>query len=359
MTTTFQIQELFLSQISGHANELAGIIKEKFGEVEGLDTTIQEYLASVNLNMDTKPSKTKSKTKSTPKEPKTRKERDPEGRCQARVWGDGDGTAQCSFGAGANGLCTKHSKCEAEACLPCQVTIEGKVKGLYMGRITEFQEGEPNIPPYKDSKNIVRIFWTSGDANTRILDGLKDGSHTLGPSAAGRRGTKMKSASKKKTQTAAAEELASAMDSPIEEASLQIDEPNTNDPVLQAAEEMAREKEELFGSSDEEDNEVEEAVHKPVAELVDAIESETVEQTPAEAPAQEDEKADDDDDDEEAPEVVEKLYEGALFYVEKDGTDIYHLGCHEDSDEYGELIGQWVDGKPELEEEWKHLLWKE
>ena len=341
MTTTDQIQQLFHSQVSGHANELSAIIKEKFGEVEGLDTTIEEYLASVNLNMDAKPSKGKSKTKTTPKEPKTRKEREPEARCQARIWGDGDGTSQCSFGAGVNGLCTKHAKCETEACIPCQVTGEGKVKGLYMGRITEFQEGEPNIPPYKDSNGIVRIFWTRGEANARILDGLKDGSHTLGPSAAGRCGTKMKTASKKKKDETAAEELASAMNSPVEQPSLQVSEPVVKEtaeeqPSLQVSEPVVKETGEEQPSLQ---------VSQPV------VEETTEEQASAEEPEVEDE--------EEAPEVVEKLYEGAIFYVEKDGTDIYHLGCDEDADEYGELIGQWVEGKPVLDEEWKHLLWKE
>ena len=103
MTTAEQIQGLFQNQLSAHAEEIARKIKEKHGDVEGLDTTIQEYLASANLNMDAKPTKTKSKSKSTPKEPKAKKERSPEDRCQARVWGDGDGTAQCSFGAGVNG----------------------------------------------------------------------------------------------------------------------------------------------------------------------------------------------------------------------------------------------------------------
>ena len=337
MTTAEQIQGLFQNQLSAHAEEIARKIKEKHGDVEGLDTTIQEYLASANLNMDAKPTKTKSKSKSTPKEPKAKKERSPEDRCQARVWGDGDGTAQCSFGAGVNGLCTKHAKCETEACIPCQVTAEGKVKGLYMGRITEFQEGEPNIPPYKDSKNIVRIFWTSGEANTRIIDGLKDGSHTLGPSAAGRRGTKMKPASKKKKDETAAEELASAMDSPVEQPSLQVTEPVTEQP---SAEETSEEQPSAEETSEE----------QPSAEET------SEEQPPAEETSAEEEAPEAEDDDEEAPEVVEKLYQGTLFYVVKDGTDIYHLGCEEDADEYGELIGQWVDGKPVLDEEWEHLL---
>ena len=361
MTTIGKIQQLFSSQLSCHAQEIARAIVEKHGDVEGLETTIQEYLATANLDVERAGTKTKAKPKQKAgaTAPKTKKVVPEECRCQARLWpaakdgGAEDGTDQCSMTAGPSGLCTRHAKSEAVCSIPLSLDENGHHKGLWHGRMSQMQEGEPGIPPYKDANNIVRLQMTyvAPSLKEYIQKELEAGKCIMP-------GSKKRGA-KKKAQTAAAEELASAMEDPSEGASLQIDEPNTNGPALQVAEEMAREKEELFGSSDEEDNGVEESVQQPISEVscADAIESETVEETPAEAPAQEDEE--DDNDDEEAPEVVEKLYEGALFYVEKDGTDIYHLGCDEDADEYGELIGQWVDGKPELEEEWKHLLWKE
>jgi len=44
------------------------------------------------------------------------------------------------------------------------------------------------------------------------------------------------------------------------------------------------------------------------------------------------------------------------FHVETGGSTIYYLDCDEDDDDYGTEIGEWKDGKPELTEEWKHLL---
>ena len=360
MTTIGKIQELFSSQLSCHAQEIARAIVEKHGDVEGLESTIQEYLATANLDVERAGTKTKGKTK--PKEktsatgPKTRKVVSAECRCQARLWpakkdgGAEDGTDQCSMTAGPSGLCTRHAKSEAICNIPLTLDDNGHHKGLWHGRMSQMQEGEPEYPPYKDANNVVRLqmSYVAPSLKAYIQKELEAGKCQMPGSK--------KQGAKKMAQTAAAEELTSAMEHPSAGPSLQTDEPNTNEPALQVAEERATEKEELFGSSDEEDNGVEEPVQQPVAELVDSIESSTVKEPPAEAPAQE---VDANDDEEEAPEVVEKIYEGALFYVEKDGTDIYHLGCEEDADEYGELIGQWVEGKPVLDEEWKHLLWKE
>ena len=206
MQTREQIQDLFQNQLSAHAEEIASKIHEKFGEVEGLNTTIQEYLASANLNMDAKP----TKSKSIPKKPKPRKERDPEGRCQARVWGEKhDGTEQCSFSAGTNGLCTKHSKAEELCCIPCSLDENGKRKGLWMGRITQFQEGEPGIAPYKNVDGVLCIEWSSGIMKKHIENAIEEGSC---------RQIKKQSTKKKKGDALASltAKLASGMESSLE-----------------------------------------------------------------------------------------------------------------------------------------------
>ncbi len=58
MTTIGKIQELFSSQLSGHAQEIARAIVEKHGDVEGLESTIQEYLATANLDVERAGTKT-------------------------------------------------------------------------------------------------------------------------------------------------------------------------------------------------------------------------------------------------------------------------------------------------------------
>lgn len=328
MTTTEKIQELFRTQLSGHALALSEILKEKFGELEGFDITVQEYLAEANLNLNMDGKTPNSKT---PKV-RTKKVKPIEDLCQARVWGEKhDGTEQCSFIARSNGLCAKHSKAEELCCVPCTLDENGKRKGLWMGRITQYQEGEPGIAPYKNADGVLCIAWTSGTMKQHIAKALEEGTclHAKKP----------KRSAKKK---AISEELASAMGSPVDEASLH--EPNTTTPTDQVVETSAtdqvgktsaQEMEELFGLTDDEDN----GLEKPEA---DAIGSSAV-----------------DDEGQEQEDVEEIQYEDTLFYVGKGGTNIYNLGCDEDSEEYGKIIGQWVDDKPELYEGWKHLLWKE
>jgi len=360
MTTSEQIQQLFHSQLSGHAQEISRKVLEVHGNVEGLETTIQEYLATANLDMNVG-GKTKSKSKSNAI-PKSRKKTEPEDRCQARVWGDGDGTSQCSFSACSNGLCTKHSKAEAECAIPCQVTPEGKVRGLYMGRITDFQDGQANIPPYKDSNNIVRINWPKGEAKSVISSGLENGECVLGPPCI----KKSIQSTKKKKSIKAAEDLAL---------------------VSQKAVVQVSEMEELFGLSSDEETSVEHPIQQPVADLVAAIEEETSAEQPAEKetsaeqPAEKETSAEQPAEKETSVEPVveeetsveqpaeeeqstgvdEMVYEqegkdDITFHVETGGSTIYYLDCDEDDDDYGTEIGEWKDGKPELTEEWKHLL---
>ena len=101
--------------------------------------------------------------------------------CEARIWGKvHDGTERCSKRAGPNGLCTKHSKAEAECGVPCTVNSDGSKRvGLYMGRIGDFQEGEANIPPYMDSDGYVRIHWNSDSMRSHIREGIREGRWTL------------------------------------------------------------------------------------------------------------------------------------------------------------------------------------
>ena len=185
------IMNQFNSQLQTHMAGLKDHITKEHGHVDGLAETIAEYFSTLSINTEA-PIKSK-KVKSAPK---PRKERDPEKRCQARVWGDGDGTAQCSFGAGVNGLCTKHAKAEAECCVPCSVGSDGtKRLGLFYGRINQFQEGEPNIPPYKDTNGIVRIQWTSELMRRHISNKIQEGTCRLSKEP------KTKATKAKKTKT--------------------------------------------------------------------------------------------------------------------------------------------------------------
>ena len=363
MTTSEQIQQLFHSQLSGHAQEIARKVLEVHGNVEGLETTIQEYLATANLDMDVG-GKTKSKSKSNAT-PKSRKKTEPEDRCQARVWGDGDGTSQCSFSAGSNGLCTKHSKAEAECAIPCQVTPEGKVRGLYMGRITDFQDGQANIPPYMDSDNIVRINWPKGEARSVISRGLDNGECVLGPPC-----IKKSRQSTKKSTKAAIEEETSVEPVVEEETSVEPvveEETSAEQPAeKETSVEPVVEEETSVETVVEEETSVETVVEEETSAEQPAEEETSAEQpaekeTSAEQPAEEETSAEQPSDEEPSTGVDEMVYEqegkdDITFHVETGGRTIYYLDCDEDDDDYGTEIGEWKDGKPELTEEWKHLL---
>lgn len=101
--------------------------------------------------------------------------------CQARVWHNDKPTQghwdnQCSMKAGFNGLCTKHSKQEAECCVPCTTTEDGKKRvGLYMGRINQWQPGMEGIPPFKDQNNFVRILWETPEMYALITNQVANG----------------------------------------------------------------------------------------------------------------------------------------------------------------------------------------
>lgn len=105
----------------------------------------------------------------------------PKLQCEARIWGKlHDGNERCSKNAGPTGLCGQHAKQEAECAVPCTVNSDGSKRvGLYMGRINEFEEDEPNIPPYMDYDGYVRIHWNSDKMRKHIQEGLRVGRCTL------------------------------------------------------------------------------------------------------------------------------------------------------------------------------------
>ena len=113
----------------------------------------------------------------------TRMKSGPKGQCEGRIWGKlHDGSERCSKAAGPTGLCSVHAKQEAECAVPCKVSDDGSKRvGLYMGRITQFQENvdEPNLPPYMDSNGYVRIYWNSPKMADHIRDALQQGSCTI------------------------------------------------------------------------------------------------------------------------------------------------------------------------------------
>ena len=105
--------------------------------------------------------------------------------CQARVWPkngptQGHCNIQCSKKPSFNGLCTSHAKQEAECCVPCTTTEDGKKRvGLYMGRINQWQAGMEGIPPFKDENNVVRITWP--EMYALITNQVSNGLATLPP----------------------------------------------------------------------------------------------------------------------------------------------------------------------------------
>ena len=90
---------------------------------------------------------------------KPRKIPPPECRCMARIWGTGSGRDQCKYAKKEGDLCSKHAKKAAICSQPC-THINGKSIGLWMGRIDQFQVGEPGVPPYKDVEGKPVISWT-------------------------------------------------------------------------------------------------------------------------------------------------------------------------------------------------------
>lgn len=80
-------------------------------------------------------------------------------KCMARVWRTGTGNDQCSMSQANGDYCATHAKQAKETEQPCQVNQDGKKRGLFFGRIDQYQDNREKIPPYKDHNNILRIEW--------------------------------------------------------------------------------------------------------------------------------------------------------------------------------------------------------
>jgi hypothetical protein len=94
-------------------------------------------------------------------------------KCMARVWRSGSGNEQCINKCTSGDYCTKHAKQAKETDQPCQVNQDGKKRGLFCGRIDQYQDNRVGIPPYKsrgrDGNYWIRIEWTS-DKMKYIVD---------------------------------------------------------------------------------------------------------------------------------------------------------------------------------------------
>ena len=86
-------------------------------------------------------------------------------KCMARVWRTGSGNDQCLKNPISGDYCSKHAKQATETEQPCQVNQYGKKRGLYCGRIDQYQDNRVGIPPYKsrgsDGNYWIRIEWES------------------------------------------------------------------------------------------------------------------------------------------------------------------------------------------------------
>ena len=166
----------FTLQLIIHINGLKDYIMKKHSNVDGLESTIMDYLSNLKMTMEIEGSSEKLNSIKE-KSMKAKRVRVCDKQCEARIWGkEHDGNERCFFSGNRNGLCTKHSKAEAECGVPCTVNSDGsKLIGLYMGRIDDFQEGEAKIPPYKDSNNIVRIHWKSKFMQEHISNEIEQG----------------------------------------------------------------------------------------------------------------------------------------------------------------------------------------
>ena len=104
-------------------------------------------------------------------------------RCEGRIWGvKCDGSERCSKAAKINGLCGQHAKMATECRTPCTMNeSRTKLIGLVHGRITDYQVGEPDMPPYKDNDNYVVLQWSGGEVGERIKKGIREGTCLVRP----------------------------------------------------------------------------------------------------------------------------------------------------------------------------------
>ena len=143
---------------------------------EQAEETSQEQAETEETSED-QPQADKKKVK------KPRKVVPDELRCEGRIWGEKcDGSERCSKAAKIKGLCGQHAKMATECPTPCTMN-ESKTKmiGLVHGRITDYQVGEPDMPPYKDEDNYVVLQWSGGEVGERIKKGIREGTCLVRP----------------------------------------------------------------------------------------------------------------------------------------------------------------------------------
>lgn len=100
-------------------------------------------------------------------------------KCSARIQSlyDIDGWCQCSRDIYSDGLCKQHYKMDRKAKSPCSTKFNGTAaKGIFLGRVNDWQDNIVGILPYKDSNNILRIRWYNTKMTKIINDALKSGS---------------------------------------------------------------------------------------------------------------------------------------------------------------------------------------
>jgi len=156
-------QSLFAGQLEVMARQLATAFDI---DVEAAVEMANAHAMSIDLKQVAKPTrKSRGKTR------KPNVQITPENRCMARVWGSGDGNDQCKCARGDNEYCSRHSK-QASICNePCQLDESGKKKGLFCGRIDQFQHGT-TLAPFMDG-NEIRIEWNSIEHKEAITKGIE------------------------------------------------------------------------------------------------------------------------------------------------------------------------------------------
>ena len=218
-------QSLFAGQLEAMARQMA----TQFNiDADAAVKMATEHAASIDLKQVAKPKRKSGTRTRKPKVPVTA-----ENRCMARVWGDGSGSNQCKC-ARADGAdyCSRHGKQAAICEIPCQLDDNGKKKGLFCGRIDQFQEGTTLAPFMVDGE--IRIEWNSPEHKEAIAAGMEDNSI---------RHRKKKEKKKKKKSVAVvevdeeqlAEMVAGTDDTKEEENTNEVVNDVTDDSILESA----------------------------------------------------------------------------------------------------------------------------
>jgi len=158
------VKNLFYSQLEAMATKMA---TEFNLPVESLMEAVCAHSSSLDILELIKKNKVKTKSKN------KKTTIDSHNQCMARVWGSGDGSDQCKCMRKDGDYCTRHAK-QASVCeIPCMLDENGKKKGLFCGRIDQFNKGS-NLPPFSFGDEI-RIEWNSSEFKEAIDEGIENG----------------------------------------------------------------------------------------------------------------------------------------------------------------------------------------